>query len=103
LSGQCLAVGCTRPVQLDALIKDMESPDFDEVSFGWQLLHIYAHLNAFVNRLLLAASHSAPRMPLRDLFSPVLFSPFHIKGRFYPKGSVADVSFQSLEPGVEWK
>jgi len=30
---------------LDSLIRDMESPGFDEVSFGCQLSHIYAHLN----------------------------------------------------------
>ena len=30
---------------LDSLIRDMESPEFDEVSFGCQLSHIYAHLN----------------------------------------------------------
>ncbi len=30
---------------LDSLIQDMESNDFDEVSFGIQLGHIYAHLN----------------------------------------------------------
>jgi hypothetical protein len=30
---------------LELLIQDLESDDFDEVSFGIQLGHIYAHLN----------------------------------------------------------
>ena len=78
---------------LDALIKDMESPDFDEVSFGWQLSHIYAHLNALVNRVLLAASHSGPAC-LCETCS--LFALSHQEVDFTPKGSVADVSFQIL-------
>jgi hypothetical protein len=36
---------------LDSLIRDMSSPDFDEVSFGCRLSHIYAHLNqAWIGR-----------------------------------------------------
>ena len=30
---------------LGTLLKDMDSPDFDEVSFGCQLSHVYSHLN----------------------------------------------------------